>query len=289
MNTALILGPITSVILFHWYGDVWDIKILTKVLYFGLILAVAGITYLFYFDDDESHELKVQAKTEETYLLENEGTPEEEYVPSKEFDDELDNKRFLCFQSKHVPIVLFSADFVISVGAGMTINFFPLFFKEEYGMTPSDVNWLFVMQPIVIICLNWFAQSLCGVYGRMPVIVFTRFFSTVSLFFMTYAKPMWLSIILFLFRGGMMRCSQPLRRSVLMDHVPRHHRARWNSLEGLTMFSWSGSAVFGGYLIDAFGYRQCFFLTSMIYFIGMAVEAMIIPLAKKEDPNSSSH
>ncbi len=79
-----------------------------------------------------------------------------------------------------------------------------------------------------------------------------------------------------------MRCSQPLRRSILMDHVPKEFRARWNALEGLAVFSWSGSAVLGGYLIDAYDYRTCFFITSFVYFAGLALELFLLPLTKHE-------
>jgi MFS family permease len=78
----------------------------------------------------------------------------------------------------------------------------------------------------------------------------------------------------------MMRCSQPLRRSVLMDFVKREVRARWNALEGISVFSYSGSAVVGGYLVDQYDYRTCFFITSLVYFAGLSLELLLLPLTK---------
>ncbi|KAG1688436.1 hypothetical protein DVH05_025632 [Phytophthora capsici] len=188
--------------------------------------------------------------------------------------------KFLCFRTKHVPYILFISDFVISNGAGMTINFFPLFFKEEYGLTPIHVCILFMSQPLVVMILSFIAQRLSKPCGRMPIIAFTRAFSVACLFSMAYAQPMALQIALFLMRGGMMRCSQPLRRSILMDYVPKNIRARWNALEGLSVFSWSGSAVLGGFLIDAYGYRACFTITSLVYCVGLSLEMFLLPLTK---------
>lgn len=188
--------------------------------------------------------------------------------------------RFLCFTSDHVPLILFLSDFIISNGAGMTINFFPLFFMTEYGLSPIHVSILFLVQPIVVMVLSYAGQRVSRVLGRMPIIVSTRIASTVCLLCMTFAKPLHLQILLFLLRGGMMRCSQPLRRSVLMDFVRREVRARWNALEGLSVFSYSGSAVIGGYLVDQYDYRMCFFITSFVYFAGLSLELFLLPLTK---------
>ncbi|KAF4044091.1 hypothetical protein GN244_ATG03546 [Phytophthora infestans] len=65
-----------------------------------------------------------------------------------------------------------------------------------------------------------------------------------------------------------------------MDYVPKNIRARWNALEGLSVFSWSGSAVLGGFLIDAYGYRMCFIITSLVYCAGLSLEMFLLPLTK---------
>lgn len=188
--------------------------------------------------------------------------------------------QFLGMTTEHVPYLLFLSDFIISNGAGMTINFFPLFFMAEYGLTPIKVCALFLAQPIVVLVLSFLSQRLSKTLGRTPIIVSTRIASTVCLVSMAFARPLHLQVLLFLMRGGMMRCSQPLRRSVLMDFVKREVRARWNALEGISVFSYSGSAVLGGYLVDHYDYRTCFFITSLVYFAGLSLELLLLPLTK---------
>jgi MFS family permease len=188
--------------------------------------------------------------------------------------------RFLGMTTEHVPYLLFLSDFIISNGAGMTINFFPLFFMAEYGLSPIQVCALFLVQPIVVLVLSFLCQRVSKTIGRTPIIVSTRIASTVCLVGMAFAQPLHLQVLLFLMRGGMMRCSQPLRRSVLMDFVKREVRARWNALEGISVFSYSGSAVVGGYLVDQYDYRTCFFITSLVYFAGLSLELLLLPLTK---------
>lgn len=209
---------------------------------------------------------------ENTILLKEDGT-------NSLVSNRVDGK-FLCLRYKHVPIIIFISDFIISNGAGMMISFFPLFFKQEYGLSPIQVSWIFIAQPILVIFLSFQSQRFSKRIGRMPIIIATRVISVACLICMTFVQPLALQILFFLLRGGLMRCSQPLRRSILMDAVPKRLRARWNALESLSVFSWSGSAFVGGYLIDAYDYRLCFLITSFVYSIGVTLELVLLPLTK---------
>ncbi|GAB9476173.1 hypothetical protein Gpo141_00013243 [Globisporangium polare] len=315
-NLAMVLGPATSILLFLYYGDAWHLEQLKPVLEFGTALTIVSSLLLFRFNDDLAFE-NIQAKKQHKARGELEQPLRTPSVVGNDLDIEVDypdsdeeakttggkatetsklltletveleeghlarqDVRFLCFRTRHVPWLLFFSDFIISNGAGMTINFFPLFFIQEYGLTPIHISLLFISQPVLVMALSFATQRLSKRFGRMPLIVFTRCFSVLCLFSMAYAQPLVLQIALFLMRGGMMRCSQPLRRSILMDYVPKDIRARWNALEGLSVFSWSGSAVLGGYIIDAYGYRTCFLITSAVYVVGLGLETFLLPLTK---------
>ncbi|GAB9468802.1 hypothetical protein Gpo141_00006108 [Globisporangium polare] len=231
-------------------------------------------------DQARAEELGNVMATEESSLIVSSGAGDMKATHADEQEPPPHVARFLCFTSDHVPLILFLSDFIISNGAGMTINFFPLFFMQEYGLSPIHVSILFLVQPIVVMVLSYAGQRVSRHFGRMPIIVSTRIASTVCLLCMAFAQPLHLQILLFLMRGGMMRCSQPLRRSVLMDFVRREVRARWNALEGISVFSYSGSAVIGGYLVDMYDYRTCFFITSFVYFAGLSLELFLLPLTK---------
>lgn len=182
--------------------------------------------------------------------------------------------------TSHVPLILFVSDFIINNGAGMSIHFFPLFFFREFGLTPIQVAELFAVLPVCVALSSLVAQLASRCCGRMSVIVVTRLVGTLCLLAMALSESFEAQCALFLVRGAMMRCTQPLRRSLLMDFVPKKQRARWNSLEGLSMFSWAGSAVLGGFLVEAHGYRFCFFASSMVYLAGVLLETILIPITK---------
>ncbi|TYZ60901.1 hypothetical protein PybrP1_007385 [[Pythium] brassicae (nom. inval.)] len=182
--------------------------------------------------------------------------------------------------ASHVPTILFLSDFIVSNGAGLTTHFFPLFLFKEFGLSPIQVAELFALLPICVALSSLAAQFVSRCCGRMPVIVSTRLVGTVCLVAMALSTSFEAQCALFLARGAMMRCTEPLRRSLLMDFVPKKQRARWNSLEGLTRFSWAGSAVLGGFLVEARGYRFCFLVTSAVYVAGTLLEMLLIPITK---------
>ena len=57
--------------------------------------------------------------------------------------------------------------------------------------------------------------------------------------------------------------------------VLQESRARWNSLDGVLIFGWSGSAFLGGILIEKFGFDFTFCITALVQGIGAC---FLIPL-----------
>ncbi|CAE7688457.1 unnamed protein product [Symbiodinium necroappetens] len=130
---------------------------------------------------------------------------------------------------------------VTAIGAGMTVKFFPLFFRVDYHFTPLEVCILSCVYPL---CISAMVGSLV------------------------------LVLPLYLLRGALMNARGPIVRSMIMDLVTSDLRGRWNSIQSLSGFTWSGSAALGGYLADYAGdYRFTFIVTALIYtasfFIGL--------------------
>ncbi|MFX0211463.1 MAG: MFS transporter, partial [Candidatus Hodarchaeota archaeon] len=77
--------------------------------------------------------------------------------------------------------------------------------------------------------------------------------------------------------------SGPISRSIVMDIVPPHDRAKWNSLETLAwgMF-WSVSASIGGFIIDTFGFIYVFLFTATLYTIATLILLTIRNRVPKE-------
>lgn len=244
MQVALIFGPILSITILYINGNNWELKDLKVVLIVGGVLCAASLSSLFMFVEPGK-----SADSERVVVQDGEG------------DDSDDSNQVSCLGLRrwHVPYLVMLSEFIISNGAGMTISFFPIFFFQEYGLGPAEVNLIFIGTSILVILLSMASQQLSSCFcSRMQVIVSTRFVACCCLVWMSFAKPLWLQIVLFIVRGGTMRSTVGIRKSILMDHVRRKKRGRWNSFETLIACMSSASSVVGGFLVDAYSYRFCF-------------------------------
>ncbi|KAF0754508.1 hypothetical protein AaE_005298, partial [Aphanomyces astaci] len=186
MNLSGMVGPLASVIFFLFYGDSWSLSGLQWVLCGGLVIGTPGIVSLFFFNDDLAYEnikpahqpsspttglttpssRKVRALS---YVEDNgdlcqleeiqDGHRSEQGEKTRlvvsspgllsEENDDVDMSTvntFLCLGPRHVPVILFCTDFIMFNGSGLSIVFLPLFLQNDYGLTPSSINLLVLVQ-----------------------------------------------------------------------------------------------------------------------------------------------
>jgi len=170
----------------------------------------------------------------------------------------------------------------------LTNKFFALFFKYKVLLSPSQVNWVYVVAPLFVISLSLVTARIARYLGRIltPVIFSsTGICMLFTLWILGQFKDddgveyLWrethLVLPIFVMRMACMNCCQPIRKSVLIDFVPKKARARWNSLDSITKMSWSGSAVFGGILCDKYGYGASFLVTACMQTVAISIYACL--------------
>ena len=89
--------------------------------------------------------------------------------------------------------------------------------------------------------------------------------------------------MVYVLRTGIMNSTYPLLESVLMDNVPSNGRARWKSLESISAFGWTGSALVGGILADDHSYRFTFAITAALQLFGGLILIPIQPFVESEE------
>jgi len=201
------------------------------------------------------------------------------------YDDVLDSSE----RARRVPYVTIVADILSGFGSGMTIKFFPLFFKNELGLSPISVNSIYVALPIFMALGSQGAQLLRRKIGRAQTCILYGYIGAIALAAMgqlAHHKSLyiWQILIPIYVLSSAQHCTRPLKKSILMDYVPKKTRARWNSIDSITRFGWSGSAVLGGYLVDHYSYSVTFTITAIMQTIAATSFFLLISIVRIEPP-----
>jgi hypothetical protein len=173
--SASAVGPLVSIVLFQTLGDNWDMYHLRIVIYVGLILETGNAVLMMLFDDSKaldeeededeaSNESNVEADNSNDEVEEDEGSEMERQALAASATANLINANdnnviataataaaaslSLKKRQEWIPYIVFISGLITSLGSGMTVKFFPLFFKDEVGMTPSQVQTIYVLVPL---------------------------------------------------------------------------------------------------------------------------------------------
>ena len=322
-NIASCLGPLTSIGLFQWLGDDWDLYDLRLVMYVGLVLEMINGVLMMFFDDSKALDEDTnnnEGEEDEEPTAESENiaaitpliasntrtstpatgandtdSPEDEGQPSTDQTACINTNHLSPFQAERawmVPYIIFIHSLVFALGSGMTVKFFPLFFKDEVGMSPSQVQIIYLILPLVLAGCSGLGQTISqrGGIGRVETALLFKIVGVSGLYSMVVFKDYldnhaFLLVPIYILRTAFMNASYPLEESILMDFVPKNQRGRWKSLESIAAFGWCGSAALGGWTSDhAHGdYTYTFRITAMIQSLGIITWALLLPLVPRHE------
>lgn len=174
-------------------------------------------------------------------------------------------------EDRIIPTLVAMADVTSGLASGMSIRYFAIFLSDNLQMSPVKVQLLYLIAPLVQVVLMKLIQYLAKIWGRCLMAVAFKWIGISLMVAMVFSYQLefsvWVTATILILRTGFMNSPSALTRSVLMDHVPKEERAKWSALESVNMFSWSGSAVLGGLLVDKMGIIFNFCATAFLQFL----------------------
>lgn len=194
---------------------------------------------------------------------------------------------------KWIPYIIFFQGLVMAIGSGMTVKFFPLFFKDEVGMSPSQVQIIYVLVPFTMVIISTLGSALAASgFGRVQTTILLNTFGVSCLYCMVFFKHYldshpFMLVPIYVLRTSLMNAPYPLEESILMDFVPKDERARWKSLDSVAAFGWCGSAALGGWLSDKFDYTYSFLITAILQTAGIVIFSLLLPLVPRIEGTES--
>jgi len=268
---------------------------LRLVIYVGLGIEVVNAWLMMLFDDNKalyeddnghSDSGNGEGEGEGGYLENDEGIDDGFSSPSSSQGvPEIE----LTYGQEWIPYIVFSSGLISSLGSGMTVKFFPLFFKDQVGMSPSQVQIIYCLVPLVMVIMGTLCTKLASAgLGRVQVTALYNICGISMLLAMVLFKsyldahPL-LLVPIYIMRTSLMNASYPLQESILMDFVSRDKRARWKSLDSVASFGWCGSAAFGGWMADKYDYTCTFLMTAIFQTVSLCIWCCMLPLVPRKE------
>jgi len=197
-----------------------------------------------------------------------------------------------------VPYIVFISGLIVALASGMTIKYFPLYFKNTLGFTPASVQAIYVAVPLAMALASGVTTGLSKHIGRVQAVLLVRFagLSCFAAMVMLDQKAYratswgpWAIVFAYVARTALMNCTYPVEESILMDYASKATRARWKSLESVSVAGWCGSAFLGGILADAYGYTFTFVITIAVQAAGTLVYASLLGIVVVEEDGDEAH
>ena len=254
-------GPLLAIILFLIVGNNWSLNSLKAIILVGALFTVVGAFFQMLMN--ARYSLGHESENLEYQTANTKKDSNSIYTSQTNKNTSLsDNWRF-------VPTFLIILGFIIGLGAGMTIKFFPIFFTEIYILLPSTINAIYFISALATALAGLNVPKLAKYVGKIEAMFMVQIIAIICLFIIALIPPLIIVVPLYILRGGFMNASQPIQRSLLMDYVPKKNRGLWNSFEVLSSgFLWSISAGLGGILLNSFNYPVLFVTTACLYILG---------------------
>ena len=265
---AMGVGPLLGYFLFKYFGDVWDLSVLHSILIIGFLLMIPANMFLANWSDIPKGMFSPIVVADSAPLLSS--------GPSSISQSKIVSPSI-------VPYIVCMNDIITCIGAGMTVKFFPLFFKNDYGFNPTDLQLLFTIYCFAFALFTWACEKVASKIGRVQSSMIFSLCGVVCLFALAYLESLPLVVCFFVLRGAFQNAIYPIDRSIIMDFVPSDQRGRWNSIESISAMTWSGSAVIGGYLMDSHDYRYTFVITGWIYLVACCLRTPLLFLVPKNE------
>jgi len=260
-NVAQSAGPMMTFVSMLYIGNNWTTPTLQKVLMFGMVVLNPICCVQMFFFTKAPFEGGGEGD-------EGEGAGQSSMLTIK--------------GAKFVPWLAATSDLVTCIGAGMTIKYFNLYWKNTWKMSPTDVLAIAAIQPLAIAVFIKILEKPAAKFGRAQASCACFFVGAFAFIVLAEVHNLPIALFFYFIRSGMANSVYPLNKSIMFDFTPSDQRGRWNAVETLSGSVWSGSAFIGGYLSDSHGYSFTFLFTAGIYMFAMVIYSPLLCIVPRK-------
>lgn len=189
-------------------------------------------------------------------------------------------------------------NFIIGLGAGLTIPFMPLFFKNVFLLESEDFSLFNSLTAIGVFLTSVIVPALQKQYGPVVAIIWTQTAAVIALILLATTElyctwPWALSIAIFCYmvRQPLMNMAGPAASEIGMLYAGERNQEMVGALQSSL---WSGSwfvssQIFGWLRKTGCPYYAIFLITSSLYMLGVFFYYLLIRKHRAQLAQSSSN
>jgi MFS family permease len=163
-------------------------------------------------------------------------------------------------------IKLILPGFLVGLGAGLTIPYLNLYFKNVFGMSDSAIGAAVAAGQIATFAGMTAGPAIAKKLGKPRAVFLTQALSVPLILVLGWVRLLPLALLAYLARQVLMNMSTPIQDNFSLELVPPERQSLMNALK---MLSWTGSwtiaAKLSGELIYRSGFSTSFVLTASLY------------------------
>jgi predicted MFS family arabinose efflux permease len=156
--------------------------------------------------------------------------------------------------------------FLVGCGAGLTIPFLNLYFRDRFQQDTAQIGLYFSVAQIITMAGFLVGPILARRFTHVRAIIATELLSIPFFLLLAVAGDLWIAVLAFWMRGALMNMNQPVANAFAMEITPAEQQAVTNSMRTFSWnLAWMVTTVIGGWLIQQHGYSINMFLTIGCY------------------------
>lgn len=185
--------------------------------------------------------------------------------------------------SKRLIFKLSIPHILVGLGAGLTVPFLNLYFRDRFLLDSAKIGYLFSFSQIMMITGTLLAPFISNIFAKIKTVIISQMLSVPFLFILSITYNLPLAAISFLLRATLMNMAQPLVMNFSLEIVEKNDRPFVSGILNMAWLSaWGVSANIGGKIIEMEGYFIPFNLTLTAYVISSILYALLLlPIEKK--------
>ena len=162
--------------------------------------------------------------------------------------------------------------FLLGLGAGLTVPFLNLYFRNRFGRDPADVGFYFAVAQVLTTAGFLIGPMLARRFGHVRAAIATELLSIPFFLVLAVTDRLWLAVGAFWLRGALMNMNGPVTQAFAMEIIPPSEHASANAVRSFGWnASWMLSTLAGGWLIERHGFAPGMFATIGCYLVSAAL------------------